>query len=75
VPRIDRPVAADTLAVLMKFEDFRRSYEEDGIAVEDFDHFGPTRRTLRQFVGACSDLNAQIREFLIPNPDDLKSPK
>ena len=75
VARIDRPVAADTLAALMKFDDFRRSYEEDGIAVDDFDTFGPTRRTLRQFVSACSDLNAQIREVLIPNPDDLKSPK
>jgi transaldolase len=75
VSRIDRPVAPDTLAALNKFEDFRRSYDEHGIAVEDFDTFGPTRRTLRQFVSACSDLNAQIREFLIPNPDDLKTPK
>jgi transaldolase len=75
VPRIDRPVAAETLAALMKFEDFRRSYDEHGIAVDDFDTFGPTRRTLRQFVSACGDLNAQIREFMIPNPDDLKTPK
>jgi len=75
VSRIDTPVAAETLASLMKFEDFRRAYDEKGIAVEDFDTFGPTRRTLRQFVSACGDLNAQIREFMIPNPDDLKTPK
>ena len=75
VSRIDRPVPAETLAALMKFEDFRRSYDEHGIAVDDFDSFGPTRRTLRQFVSACGDLNAQIREFMIPNPDDLKTPK
>ena len=75
VSRIDKPVAADTLAALMKFEDFRRAYDEKGIAVEDFDTFGPTRRTLRQFVSACGDLNAQIREFMVPNPDDLKTSK
>ena len=69
------PVAAETLANLMKFEDFRRAYDEDGITVEEFDSFGPTRRTLRQFVSACNDLNAQIREFVIPNPDDLKTSK
>jgi len=75
VSRIDRPIAADTMAALMKFEDFRRSYDEHGIGVEDFDTFGPTRRTLRQFCSACADLNTQIREFMIPNPDDLKTPK
>jgi transaldolase len=75
ISRIDTPVAPDTLAALMKFEDFRRAYDEHGITVDDFDTFGPTRRTLRQFVSACGDLNAQIREFMIPNPDDLKTPK
>jgi transaldolase len=75
VPRIDTPVAPATLAALEKFEDFRRAYAEDGMTLGDFDTFGPTRRTLRQFVGACYDLNAQMREFMIPNPDDLKTPK
>ena len=59
----------------MRFEDFRRAYAEDGLSLEEFNTFGPTRRTLRQFVAACNDLNSQIREFMIPNPDDLKTPK
>jgi transaldolase len=75
VPRIDTPVAPDTLDSLSKFEDFRRAYAEDGMTAEEFDTFGPTRRTLRQFSSACCDLNGQIREFMIPNPDDLKTPK
>ncbi|MCC7007777.1 MAG: transaldolase family protein [Acidobacteria bacterium] len=73
--RIDVPVAPAIMSALMKFDDFRRAYDEHGMTVEEFDTFGPTRRTLRQFVAACYDLNAQIREFMIPNPDDLKTPK
>ncbi len=69
-PRIDKPV--DTRIVdelLKKYADFRRSYSEDGIAPRDFDMFGPTRRTLRQFMAACTDLDALIRDFMLPNPD------
>ena len=36
---------------------------------EEFDTFPPTRRTLRQFITACHDLDAQIRELMLPNPD------
>jgi hypothetical protein len=31
--------------------------------------YGCTRRTLRQFLAAGADLNAVIRDFMIPNPD------
>jgi len=72
--RIDVPVAPAIMAALMKFEDFRRAYDEHGMTVDEFNTFGPTVRTLRQFVAACYDLNAQIREFMLPNPDQ-KTPK
>lgn len=52
-----------------KFVDFGRAYSENGMAVEEFDSFAPTRRTLRQFIAACSDLETLIRDFLLPNPD------
>ncbi len=69
-PRIDNPVEPRTVdALLAHFEDFRRAYTENGIAVDDFDRFPPTRRTLRQFIAACGDLNAFVRESMIPNPD------
>jgi transaldolase len=70
VSRIDKPVAGEIVEELgRKFADFRRAYTEDGISVTEFDSFGPTRRTLRQFVGACHDLDSVVRDVMLPNPD------
>ena len=70
VPRIENPVdPAIVNALLKNFDDFRRAYSEGGLSLDDFDTFGPTRRTLRQFISACHDLNARIRDVMIPNPD------
>jgi transaldolase len=69
-PRIDDPV--DPMVVdqlLAHFPDFRRAYSEDGLTVEEFDGFGATGRTLRQFCAACGDLNACVRDVMIPNPE------
>ena len=68
-PRIDAPVAPDVLAALEKFEDYRRASTERGLSRDEFDTFPPTRRTLRQFIAACHDLDAQVRELMLPNPD------
>jgi transaldolase len=68
-PRIDTPVAPAILSALDRFEDFRRASTEDGLSREEFDRFPPTRRTLRQFIGACHDLDALIRDLMLPNPD------
>ena len=54
---------------MKKFPDFGRAYSETGLSTEEFDRFGPTMRTLRQFIEACHDMDAQIRQFMIPNPD------
>lgn len=67
--RISKPVDPAILAELNTFEDFRRANTEHGLTHAEFDTFGPTRRTLRQFVTACHDLDGQIREIMIPNPD------
>src|SRR5438270_3057366 len=68
--RIQNPVDPKIIEQLeRKFLDFRRAYSEDGLPVEEFDSFAPTRRTLRQFIAACSDLEALVRDFLLPNPD------
>jgi transaldolase len=69
-PRIDDPVDPGVVKALnAKFADFRRAYEPDGLSVAEFDLFPPTRRTLRQFITACHDLDGVIREFMLPNPD------
>jgi len=68
--RIDRPVDPHIVTELSKkFLDFRRASTEEGLSIEDFDSFGPTRRTLRQFITACHDLDAVVRDVLLPNPD------
>ena len=68
--RIDEKVPARIVDELSKrFGDFRRSYAEDGLTIREFDTFGPTMRTLRQFIAACHDLDGVIREIMLPNPD------
>jgi transaldolase len=68
--RIDDPVRESIAGELLrKFDDFRRAYREDGLGIAEFDAFGPTRRTLRQFIAACHELDGLVRDVLIPDPD------
>jgi transaldolase len=68
--RIDEAVPPKIVDELSKrFPDFCRAYAPDGLRIEEFDSFGPTVRTLRQFIAACHDLDGLIREFLLPDPD------
>jgi transaldolase len=68
--RIDTPVDPQIVEELSrKFEDFRRAFDEKGMKPEEFDTFGPTRRTLRQFCKAVDDLVVLIRDRMIVNPD------
>lgn len=65
--QMERPVDPMILEELeRKFEDFRRAYDEKGMTAAEFDGYGATRRTLRQFCGATDDLVALIRDFMIP---------
>jgi transaldolase len=69
--RIDREVEPRIEAELSKkFADFRRAGTEGGLSIEEFDSFGPTRQTLRQFITACHDLDALVRDVMIPKPDN-----
>jgi transaldolase len=70
VDRMQVPVPSRVVEELSsKFHDFRRAYAEDGMMPEEFDSFGPTVRTLRQFIKATADLAALIRDIMLPNPD------
>ena len=69
-PRMNDPVDPKIVRELgAKFSDFRRAYNEDGLSIEEFDNYGPTRRTLRQFVAACAELDSIVRDVMLPNPD------
>jgi transaldolase len=70
VNRIDTPVDAKIVDTLLrKFPDFERAYTENGLSHEEFDTFGSTRRTLRQFITACAEMNGIVRDIILPNPD------
>jgi transaldolase len=70
VDRMQVPVPSRVVEELSsKFHDFRRAYAEDGMMPEEFDSFGPTVRTLRQFIKATADLAALVRDIMLPNPD------
>ena len=68
--RIDNPVQSHVVeALIRKFADFRKAYEPDGLSLAEFNSFAPARRTLRQFISACNDFDAVLRDFKLPNPD------
>ncbi len=68
--RIDTPVDARIFEQLIsKFPDFGRSYRVDGLSPAEFDAFGPTVRTLCQFIEACHELAGYVRDVVLPNPD------
>jgi len=65
--KMDQPVDPAIIEELeKKYIDFRRAYDEKGIKVEEFDEFGATVRTLRQFIQATYDLIAIIRDMMLP---------
>ena len=67
--RIDDPVDGRIVDSLLEhFPDFRRAYDPGGLTVDAFDGFPPTVRTLRQFIGACGDLAALVRDGMLPDP-------
>jgi transaldolase len=69
LPRIDDPVADDVLSTLYeRFAEFRRAYDPDGMTIDEFQDYGATRRTLRQFLAACADLEGVVRDVLLPDP-------
>jgi transaldolase len=70
VPRMQHEVPREVVDELCRaFPDFVRAYEPDGMKPQEFDSFGATVKTLRQFIGSYQDLVAVIRDFMLPNPD------
>lgn len=68
--RMDNPVPAEIVDYLYShFDDFKKAYDEDGMAVEEFDSYGGTVRTLRGFIQSYHDLQGLIRDFMLPDPD------
>ena len=67
-PRIDEPVAPRIMETLLSIPEFVRAYEPDGMTPEEFDTYGATVRTLRGFLQADADLDALVRDVIMPQP-------
>jgi transaldolase len=69
-PRMDNPVDPKIVEELLKkFDEFRKSYEPDGMTVDEFDSYGGSARTLRSFIAGYEYLLGVIRDFMMPDPD------
>jgi transaldolase len=70
VPRMDEPVDPAMIEDLyLRIPDFRRAYEPDGMTPAEFEGYGASARTLRTFVKSYHDLQAAIRDLVLPDPD------
>ena len=67
-PRMDVPVAPEIMKTLKSIPEFVRAYEPDGMTPEEFDTYGATVRTLRGFLQADADLDALVRDVIMPQP-------
>ncbi|MFT0762324.1 transaldolase family protein [Scrofimicrobium sp. R131] len=68
VERMSVPVDPYYVDQLRRIPDFNRAYEVDGLTVEEFEEFGPTKLTLRQFLDADAKLDALVRDVIVPAP-------
>ena len=67
---VNEPIEARILDPLLEnFPEFRKMYDVDGLAIEDFTNFGGTLRTLRGFLQSVNDLESFVRDVTVPNPD------
>ena len=67
---IDEPVDPVIVRELLdRIPVFERAYAPHGLAVDEFDGFGPTVRTLRGFIKSYHDLVGAIRDVVLPDPD------
>ncbi len=64
--RISVPVPADYLDALTSLSEFRRAYNVEGMDPEEFEDFGAARNTLRQFLDADAQLDALVRDIIVP---------
>ncbi|WP_019181101.1 transaldolase family protein [Microbacterium yannicii] len=64
--RIGQPVAPLILDELVSLSEFRRAYFADGMRPDEFADFGAARNTLRQFLDADAQLDALVRDILVP---------
>jgi len=62
---IDKNLSPDILEELLRLEEFRKAYYEDGLKPEEFEHYGAFLRTMNQFLNGYDDLVKIIRSYIV----------
>ncbi len=63
--RMAIPVAEEYMTELLKFEEFQKSFKEDGMKPEEFVNYGGFKSTIATFLGGYDDLVKVIRGFMV----------
>jgi transaldolase len=63
--RIKDPVESAYVEELRRLPDFIAAHEPDGLAVADFDGWGPSVKTLRTFIASYHELLHLVGEALL----------
>lgn len=68
--RIDEPVDEAIVAELLdRVPEFRPAWEPDGLPPDGLEGYGAAVRTLRTFIGAYREVQAHVRDVVLPDPD------
>ena len=62
---MDKDLSPDILEELLRLEEFRKAYYEDGLNPEEFEHYGAFLRTMNQFLNGYDDLVKIIRSYIV----------
>ncbi len=62
---INTPVDQNLLDELMKLDEFKKAYFEDGMPIEEFEHYGAFLATMNQFLNGYDDLIKLVRSYMI----------
>ena len=62
---LNEPMDEAILADLMKFEDFKQAYNEDGMSADEFVSYGASIHTINQFIEGYEGLLKDIRGYML----------
>lgn len=63
--RIDEPVKEEYMKQLNKLSEFRKSFDEDGMQISEFEKYGGFRTTITQFLAGYDELVKLVRGYMI----------
>ena len=62
---IDNKINADYLSKLQSLSEFNKAYDEDGLTINEFEHYGAFKATINGFLQGYDELITIIRAFIL----------